>query len=104
VKVKCRNESDVSNSRDNWTHLKIIIKYLSNLPGKREIKELQKTSILDAAHVLREVTGESIGRISWEIKFRVPYTVTTDELQRYTPFTNGFCYIIVNSFYISGKE
>jgi hypothetical protein len=30
-------------------------KYLSNVPGKHEIKELQKTAILDTAHVLRKV-------------------------------------------------
>jgi hypothetical protein len=30
-------------------------KYLSNLPGKQEIKELQKTAILGTAHTLREV-------------------------------------------------
>ena len=30
-------------------------KYLSNVPGKHEIKELQKTAILDTAHILRKV-------------------------------------------------
>jgi hypothetical protein len=59
---------------------------------------------LDAAHILREVTGESIRRISWEIIFHVPYTVITEELQHYTLLKNGFRYIIVNSFYIGGKE
>jgi hypothetical protein len=29
--------------------------YLSNIPVKREIKELQKTAMLDTAHKLREV-------------------------------------------------
>jgi len=29
--------------------------YLSNIPGKHEIKELQKTAILDTAHVLSVV-------------------------------------------------
>jgi hypothetical protein len=29
--------------------------YLSNVPGKHDIKELQKTAILGTAHVLREV-------------------------------------------------
>jgi hypothetical protein len=29
--------------------------YLSNIPGKHEIKELQKTAVLGTAHVLREV-------------------------------------------------
>ena len=30
-------------------------KYLSNIPGKHEIKELQKTAILGTAHTLRKV-------------------------------------------------
>jgi hypothetical protein len=29
--------------------------YLSNIPGKHEIKELQKTAILRTAHILRKV-------------------------------------------------
>jgi hypothetical protein len=30
-------------------------KYLSNIPGKHEIKELQKTTILGMTHILQEV-------------------------------------------------
>ena len=30
-------------------------KYVSNIPGKHEVKELQKTSILGTAHLLRKV-------------------------------------------------
>ena len=30
-------------------------KYLSNIPGKYQIKELQKTAILVTAHILRQV-------------------------------------------------
>jgi hypothetical protein len=30
-------------------------KYLSSIPGKHDIKELQKTAVLDTAHLLREV-------------------------------------------------
>jgi hypothetical protein len=30
-------------------------KYVSNIPGKPEVKELQKTAILGTAHVLRKV-------------------------------------------------
>jgi len=37
------------------TTSKYFRKYLSNIPGKREIKELQKTAILDTAHILRKV-------------------------------------------------
>jgi len=35
--------------------LKSFRKYVSNIPGKHEVKELQKTAILDTAHIFREV-------------------------------------------------
>jgi len=34
---------------------KSFIKYVSNIPGKHEVKELQKTAILGTAHILRKV-------------------------------------------------
>jgi hypothetical protein len=34
---------------------KSLRKYLSSIPGKHDIKELQKTAILGTAHILREV-------------------------------------------------
>jgi hypothetical protein len=34
---------------------KSLRQYLSNIPAKHEIKELQKTSILGTAHILPEV-------------------------------------------------
>jgi hypothetical protein len=34
---------------------KSLKQYLSNIPGKHEIKELQKKDILGTAHILREV-------------------------------------------------
>jgi hypothetical protein len=33
----------------------IIRKYMNSVPGKHEVKELQKTGILGTAHILREV-------------------------------------------------
>jgi len=34
---------------------KSLIQYLSNIPGKLEIKELKKTAILCTAHMLQKV-------------------------------------------------
>jgi len=34
---------------------KLFRKYVSNIPGKHEVKELQKTAILGTAHILRKV-------------------------------------------------
>ena len=39
--VECESIRDTCNKRVNWNHLKIS-QYLSNIPGKQEIKELQK--------------------------------------------------------------
>jgi len=33
-------------------------KYMNNIPGKHEIKELQRIAILGAAHIFREVPVE----------------------------------------------
>ena len=34
---------------------KSIRKYVSNIPGNHEVRELQKTAILGTAHILRKV-------------------------------------------------
>jgi hypothetical protein len=34
---------------------KLLRKYVSNIPGKHEVKELQKTATLGTAHILRKV-------------------------------------------------
>jgi len=39
----------------NGTVSKSFRKYVSNIPGKHEVKELQKIAILGTAHILREV-------------------------------------------------
>jgi hypothetical protein len=33
----------------------LVRQYLSNIPGKQEVKELQKTAILGTAHVLQSI-------------------------------------------------
>ena len=53
--VGCENEGDTSNNRGNWDHLKTFRKYVSNIPGNHEVKELQKTAILGTAHILRKI-------------------------------------------------
>jgi len=34
---------------------KLFRKYMSNIPRKHEVKELQKTAIMGTAHILRKV-------------------------------------------------
>ena len=38
-------------------------KYVSNIPGKHEVKELQKTTILGTAHILRKSTNIKVQQI-----------------------------------------
>ena len=39
----------------NVTISKSFRKYLSNIPGQHDVKEIQKTTILGTAHILRKV-------------------------------------------------
>jgi hypothetical protein len=41
--------------RATGTVSKSFIKYVSSIPGNHEIRELQKTAVLDTAHILRKV-------------------------------------------------
>jgi hypothetical protein len=53
--------------------------YLSNTPGKHEIKELQKTPILSTAHTLREVLMQKYKTyFTGEITLHVAQTVDTE--------------------------
>jgi len=38
-----------------WTISKSFKKYMSNIPGNHEVRELQKTAILGTAHILQKV-------------------------------------------------
>jgi len=53
--MACESKSVTSNKRATETISKTYGKYMNNILGKHEIKELQKISILGAAHILREV-------------------------------------------------
>jgi hypothetical protein len=50
--------------RATGTISKSFIKYLSNVPRKHEIKELQKTVILGTAHILRKVLMQKYSRFN----------------------------------------
>jgi len=41
-------------------------KYVSNIPGKHEVKELQKTATLGTAHILRKVLMYKYNRFNSE--------------------------------------
>jgi len=49
------DDDDDNTKWANGTISKSFRKYVSNLPGKHEVKELQKTAILGTAHILRKV-------------------------------------------------
>jgi hypothetical protein len=43
---------------------KALRKYLSNIPGKHKIKEIQKRALLGTAHVLQKVLMQSTKNVS----------------------------------------
>ena len=53
--VECKNKGDTSNNWSDWTISKSFRKYVSDIPGNHDVKELQKTAILGTAHILRKV-------------------------------------------------
>ena len=53
--VECKNKGDSTNNRRDWDHFKAIKKYVSNIPGNHEVKELHKTAIMGTAHILQKV-------------------------------------------------
>jgi len=69
--VDSKNDDDDDDNNNNNNNVKIKLmsviigatgtisksfrKYVSNIPGKHEVKELQKTAILVTAHLLRKV-------------------------------------------------
>jgi len=50
VHVECKIKSDTNNNQGNWNHFRMR-KYLSNILGKHDSKELQKTAILGTVHI-----------------------------------------------------
>jgi hypothetical protein len=50
-------------------------KYLSNKPGKREIKELQKTAISGTAQIIRKYKRKNTKRVSWQTVLQVGYHI-----------------------------
>ena len=43
---------------------KTFRKYVSNIPGNHEVKELQKTAILGTSHILRKVLMQKYNRFN----------------------------------------
>src|SRR5215469_3303172 len=49
---------------------KLFRKYMSNIPGNHDVKELQKTTILGTAHILRKVLTEKYKRANARTRYR----------------------------------
>jgi len=60
--VECKNKGDASNNRSDWDYFKDV----SNILGKHEVKELQKTATLGTAHILRKVLMQKYNRFNIE--------------------------------------
>jgi tRNA(Ile2) C34 agmatinyltransferase TiaS len=63
---------------------KSLSQYLSNIPGKHEIKELESTAIFCTAHILWKVLMQKYKTYCMgEITSHVAQTVNTGQLQHY---------------------
>jgi hypothetical protein len=49
--VECENNSDTS-SNSGISVSESFREYLSNIPGKHDVKEIEKTAILDTANIV----------------------------------------------------
>jgi len=49
-----KENTDISNNRDNWNHLHIIQKIPEQRSGKARHQELQKIATLGTVHMLRK--------------------------------------------------
>jgi len=49
------DDNNNNNNRATGTISKSFRRYVSNIPGNHEVKELQKAAILGTAHILRKV-------------------------------------------------
>jgi len=58
--VESKNKGDASNNKATGTISESFRKYVSNITGKHEVKELLKTAILGSAHIIRESTKVKI--------------------------------------------
>jgi hypothetical protein len=55
------------------TITKSFSNYLNNIPGKHKIKELQTTSVLGTAHILRKLSISSTNECTFLFLFNSPY-------------------------------
>ena len=53
--MECKNKVIPVIISATGTISKLFRKYVSNIPGNHEVKELQKTAILGTAHIIRKV-------------------------------------------------
>ena len=60
-------------------------RYLSNIPEKHEIKEIEKVAILALGAYFEKYLCESTQRLSGETALHVAHTAATEELQHYIP-------------------
>jgi hypothetical protein len=56
----------------NGTISKSFRKYVSNIPGNHDVKELQKTAILGTAHILRKVLSKNTKEPTQELEIEAP--------------------------------
>jgi hypothetical protein len=73
--VECENNSDTSSNKGKSVS-ESFRKYLSSIPGKHDVKELQKTAILGTAHIVW-VTNIKLQKFNLRTNISLPLILTT---------------------------
>jgi hypothetical protein len=73
--VECENNSDASSNKDKSVS-ESFRKYLSNIPGKHDVKELEKTAILGTVHIVWP-TNIKLQKFNMRTNISLPYFLTT---------------------------
>ena len=76
ARLERKNKSDTGNNRSKWNHFKITWTTY-NIPGKHEVKELQKTAISGTAYILREGLMEKYQHFTGEVTLYVAQIINT---------------------------
>jgi hypothetical protein len=70
--VECKKKVIPIITWGTGTISKSLRQYLSNIPGKHEINELEETNILGTAHITWGVLMQKYRSLTWEITLHVP--------------------------------
>ena len=83
--MECENKNDTSSDGSTETVLKSLRQYLSNIPGKHEIRELQISRTGHCTQTAESANVKDKTYFTRETTLHVAQIVNTEQLQRCIP-------------------